>query len=231
MVMKEKSSIELSVNPENGIERVLDIYKKLLEISDGNMDQYVNEDLFNIGNSPLEKYSEELQEFMDTVSKLCVSQQSEILMNKLKDISQNYRCSVFLKWLNEYAETTADVVRETLFIQNIDVCKFEKMAAFCMENYILVNAGEYAEQNDWNKDQLRILKNIIYTAAELRITMNFSEKYAEEIMCEKLYIDAKYSRVILHMVDQNYERLWRVIFIRKQKSIDEKLDQILRKQF
>ncbi len=33
----------------------------------------------------------------------------------------------------------------------------------------------------------------------------------------------------INIIDENYEKIWRIIFIRRQKSIDDKLDQILRK--
>lgn len=223
------SNIELVENPKRSIEQALEIYKRIVDVSDGDLDQYVNGEVLNIENSSLEKHIEEFQEFLDIVIQLYAVQNSDILTKKLEDTSQNNKCAVFLNWLNEYAESASYVMKETLFIQKMDVDNFGKMTEFCMENFVLKNSGEYVEENNWDKKELRILKNVINTAAELRITENLSEKYAVEILRKKMFLDAEYSKIVLRMIDKNYELMWRTIFIRRQKNIDEKLDRILSK--
>lgn len=111
----------------------------------------------------------------------------------------------------------------------MDIGHFSEMAKFCLDNFVLQNSGEFVEENDWNNKQLRILRSIIFSAADLRIVANYSKKYAQKIMYEKLCLDEKYSEIIINIIDENYEKIWRIIFIRRQKSIDDKLDQILRK--
>ena len=227
--MKKKSDLKSITNQKSGNKRVLEIYKQLLELSNGDLDQYVNEDELNIEKTPMEEYSDIFQEFLDLVSQLYVTHDSEVLIKKFEDVSENKKSKDFLRWLNEYALSLSHIVKETLFIRNMDIGHFSEMAKFCLDNFVLQNSGEFVEENDWNNKQLRILRSIIFSAADLRIVANYSKKYAQKIMYEKLCLDEKYSEIIINIIDENYEKIWRIIFIRRQKSIDDKLDQILRK--
>ena len=227
--MEKKSDLKSITNQKSGNKRVLEIYKQLLELSNGDLDQYVNEDELNIEKTPMEEYSDIFQEFLDLVSQLYVTHDSEVLIKKFEDVSENKKSKDFLRWLNEYALSLFHIVKETLFIRNMDIGHFSEMAKFCLDNFVLQNSGEFVEENDWNNKQLRILRSIIFSAADLRIVANYSKKYAQKIMYEKLCLDEKYSEIIINIIDENYEKIWRIIFIRRQKSIDDKLDQILRK--
>jgi hypothetical protein len=227
--MEKKSDLKSITNQKSGNKRVLEIYKQLLELSNGDLDQYVNEDELNIEKTPMEEYSDIFQEFLDLVSQLYVTHDSEVLIKKFEDVSENKKSKDFLRWLNEYALSLSHIVKETLFIRNMDIGHFSEMAKFCLDNFVLQNSGEFVEENDWNNKQLRILRSIIFSAADLRIVANYSKKYAQKIMYEKLCLDEKYSEIIINIIDENYEKIWRIIFIRRQKSIDDKLDQILRK--
>ena len=227
--MEKKSDLKSLTNQKSGNKRVLEIYKQLLELSNGDLDQYVNEDELNIEKTPMEEYSDIFQEFLDLVSQLYVTHDSEVLIKKFEDVSENKKSKDFLRWLNEYALSLSHIVKETLFIRNMDIGHFSEMAKFCLDNFVLQNSGEFVEENDWNNKQLRILRSIIFSAADLRIVANYSKKYAQKIMYEKLCLDEKYSEIIINIIDENYEKIWRIIFIRRQKSIDDKLDQILRK--
>ena len=227
--MEKKSDLKSITNQKSGNKRVLEIYKQLLELSNGDLDQYVNEDELNIEKTPMEEYSDIFQEFLDLVSQLYVTHDSEVLIKKFEDVSENKKSKDFLRWLNEYALSLSHIVKETLFIRNMDIGHFSEMAKFCLDNFVLQNSGEFVEENDWNNKQLRILRSIIFSAADVRIVANYSKKYAQKIMYEKLCLDEKYSEIIINIIDENYEKIWRIIFIRRQKSIDDKLDQILRK--
>ncbi len=227
--MEKKSDLKSITNQKSGNKRALEIYKQLLELSNGDLDQYVNEDELNIEKTPMEEYSDIFQEFLDLVSQLYVTHDSEVLIKKFEDVSENKKSKDFLRWLNEYALSLSHIVKETLFIRNMDIGHFSEMAKFCLDNFVLQNSGEFVEENDWNNKQLRILRSIIFSAADLRIVANYSKKYAQKIMYEKLCLDEKYSEIIINIIDENYEKIWRIIFIRRQKSIDDKLDQILRK--
>ena len=227
--MEKKSDLKSITNQKSGNKRVLEIYKQLLELSNGDLDQYVNEDELNIEKTPMEEYSDIFQEFLDLVSQLYVTHDSEVLIKKFEDFSENKKSKDFLRWLTEYALSLSHIVKETLFIRNMDIGHFSEMAKFCLDNFVLQNSGEFVEENDWNNKQLRILRSIIFSAADLRIVANYSKKYAQKIMYEKLCLDEKYSEIIINIIDENYEKIWRIIFIRRQKSIDDKLDQILRK--
>ena len=227
--MEKKSDLKSITNQKSGNKRVLEIYKQLLELSNGDLDQYVNEDELNIEKTPMEEYSDIFQEFLDLVSQLYVTHDSEVLIKKFEDVSENKKSKDFLRWLNEYALSLSHIVKETLFIRNMDIGHFSEMAKFCLDNFVLQNSGEFVEENDWDNKQLRILRSIIFSAADLRIVANYSKKYAQKIMYEKLCLDEKYSEIIINIIDENYEKIWRIIFIRRQKSIDDKLDQILRK--
>ncbi len=227
--MEKKSDLKSITNQKSGNKRVLEIYKQLLELSNGDLDQYVNEDELNIEKTPMEEYSDIFQEFLDLVSQLYVTHDFEVLIKKFEDVSENKKSKDFLRWLNEYALSLSHIVKETLFIRNMDIGHFSEMAKFCLDNFVLQNSGEFVEENDWNNKQLRILRSIIFSAADLRIVANYSKKYAQKIMYEKLCLDEKYSEIIINIIDENYEKIWRIIFIRRQKSIDDKLDQILRK--
>ena len=227
--MEKKSDLKSITNQKSGNKRVFEIYKQLLELSNGDLDQYVNEDELNIEKTPMEEYSDIFQEFLDLVSQLYVTHDSEVLIKKFEDVSENKKSKDFLRWLNEYALSLSHIVKETLFIRNVDIGHFSEMAKFCLDNFVLQNSGEFVEENDWNNKQLRILRSIIFSAADLRIDANYSKKYAQKIMYEKLCLDEKYSEIIINIIDENYEKIWRIIFIRRQKSIDDKLDQILRK--
>ena len=215
--MEKKSDLKSITNQKSGNKRVLEIYKQLLELSNGDLDQYVNEDELNIEKTPMEEYSDIFQEFLDLVSQLYVTHDSEVLIKKFEDVSENKKSKDFLRWLNEYALSLSHIGH------------FSEMAKFCLDNFVLQNSGEFVEENDWNNKQLRILRSIIFSAADLRIVANYSKKYAQKIMYEKLCLDEKYSEIIINIIDENYEKIWRIIFIRRQKSIDDKLDQILRK--
>ena len=227
--MEKKSDLKSITNQKSGNKRVLEIYKQLLELSNGDLDQYVNEDELNIEKTPMEEYSDIFQEFLDLVSQLYVTHDSEVLIKKFEDVSENKKSKDFLRWLNEYALSLSHIVKETLFIRNMDIGHFSEMAKFWLDNFVLQNSGGFVEENDWNNKQLRILRSIIFSAADLRIVANYSKKYAQKIMYEKLCLDEKYSEIIINIIDENYEKIWRIIFIRRQKSIDDKLDQILRK--
>lgn len=227
--MEKKSDLKSITNQKSGNKRALEIYKQLLELSNGDLDQYVNEDELNIEKTPMGEYSDIFQEFLDLVSQLYVTHDSEVLIKNFEDVSQNKKSNDFLRWLNEYAQSLSHIVKETLFIRNMDIGHFSEMAKFCLDNFVLQNSGEFVEENGWDNKQLRILRSIIFSAADLRIVANYSKKYAQKIMYEKLCLDEKYSEIIINIIDENYEKIWRIIFIRRQKSIDDKLDQILRK--
>lgn len=227
--MEKKSDLKSITNQKSGNKRALEIYKQLLELSNGDLDQYVNEDELNIEKTPMEEYSDIFQEFLDLVSQLYVTHDSEVLIKNFEDVSQNKKSNDFIRWLNEYAQSLSHIVKETLFIRNMDIGHFSEMAKFCLDNFVLQNSGEFVEENGWDNKQLRILRSIIFSAADLRIVANYSKKYAQKIMYEKLCLDEKYSEIIINIIDENYEKIWRIIFIRRQKSIDDKLDQILRK--
>ena len=162
-------------------------------MSNGDLDQYVNEDELNIEKTPMEEYSDIFQEFLDLVSQLYVTHDSEVLIKKFEDVSENKKSKDFLRWLNEYALSLSHIVKETLFIRNMDIGHFSEMAKFCLDNFVLQNSGEFVEENDWDNKQLRILRSIIFSAADLRIVANYSKKYAQKIMYEKLCLDEKYT--------------------------------------
>lgn len=227
--MGKKLNLESTTDLKSGNKRIAELYKQLLELSKGDLDQYVNEDELNFEKTSMEKYSDIFEEFLDLVSQLYVTHKSEALIKNLEGLSQNKKNTKFLRWLEEYAESVSQMVKETLFIRDMDIERFSEMVKFCMENFVLQNSGEFIQENDWNNKQLRTLRSIIFSAAELMIIANFSNKYTEKIMYEKLFLDQKHSEIIINMIDKSYEKIWRIIFIRKQKSIDEKLDQILRK--
>ncbi len=70
---------------------------------------------------------------------------------------------------------------------------------------MLKNCGGYVRENNWDRKELRILKNVINTATKLGIMENLFEEYALEILWEKLFLNAKYSKIVLRMIDKNYE--------------------------
>ena len=157
--MEKKSDLKSITNQKSGNKRALEIYKQLLELSNGDLDQYVNEDELNIEKTPMEEYSDIFQEFLDLVSQLYVTHDSEVLIKKFEDVSENKKSKDFLRWLNEYALSLSHIVKETLFIRNMDIGHFSEMAKFCLDNFVLQNSGEFVEENDWNNKQLRILMN------------------------------------------------------------------------
>ena len=201
--MEKKSDLKSITNQKSGNKRALEIYKQLLELSNGDLDQYVNEDELNIEKTPMEEYSDIFQEFLDLVSQLYVTHDSEVLIKKFEDVSENKKSKDFLRWLNEYALSLSHIVKETLFIRNMDIGHFSEMAKFCLDNFVLQNSGEFVEENDWNNKQLRILRSIIFSAADLRIVANYSKKYAQKIMYEKLCLDEKYSEIIIKVIVNN----------------------------
>ena len=99
--MEKKSDLKSITNQKSGNKRVLEIYKQLLELSNGDLDQYVNEDELNIEKTPMEEYSDIFQEFLDLVSQLYVTHDSEVLIKKFEDVSENKKSKDFLRWLNE----------------------------------------------------------------------------------------------------------------------------------
>ena len=207
----------------------MELFNKLLENSNYNLNKYVNGQSLSISKNDTEQFADLLKQFVNMVpqelKKLDNPEELWSAFEQLDDIDSNNK---FIEWIHEYADSVLEPYKETEFIRKLDDRMFKDMSKYCFENLILKDTGNHAfDEKEETKERLVILRKVLYTFIDMIIVSNYSDKKAILNMKKIFGLDEKHCKIWWEYISVNEEKLWRIMLMKKYSRIENKLDYVI----
>ena len=103
------------------------------------------------------------------------------------------------------------------------------MSQYCFENLILKDIGKNSIDDQWNKEEIIIMRKILFTFIDMLDTSFYSEEHALEKMERIFGIKKQYCVKWLPFIKEHEDRLWKIMLMKKYNRIENKLDELLDK--
>lgn len=212
----------------DGMTTSFELFNSILENSGYNLNQYVKGDMLAITDDVQEEYVNTLKEFMDIAADEVKNIEDKeafwSIFEKLDDYKDNNR---FIAWLKKYIEAANRLFEDAAFLRDIEDTAFERMTDYCFQNLILRDIGKKRIANEWDLKQMTILRKILFTFIEMVVTDNFSKENTFANMQKLFGISGKQCEHWWNIVNQNEEKLWRIMLMKQYSRLENKIDIIL----
>lgn len=215
---------------ESEISNFVDLFNFILENMNYNLDCLVKGNSLAVEDSISEEFLEKLKDFLalapEIIRKTDNKEEIWSSFEKLENYESNKK---FINWLKKYVETRIRPAEDARFINELDLKSFEAMSQYCFENLILKDIGRNNIDEQWDKEQIIIIRKMLFTFINM-IEVNFySDEYALENMERVFGIKRQYCIKWLHLIKEHEDRLWKIMLMKQYNKIENKLDELLDK--
>lgn len=221
-------SIELEFQ-ENGVAKIIELFNTILEQSGYNLNQFVKGDSLAVPNEVPEPFLDSLKKFVnispDVIRSIENKEDFWGIFEKLEDYENNDK---FIKWMQRYIDSVIRPFEEAKFIRDMSNETFQKITKYCFENLIIKDIGKKRiDRTMGDLKQLYVLRKIMFTFIEMVLVENFSRENAFDKMDRIFGIKESCCKLWWELIEDNEEKLWRIMMMKQSKRIENKLDNLL----
>ncbi len=221
-------SIELEFQ-ENGVAKIIELFNTILEQSGYNLNQFVKGDSLAVPNEVPESFLDSLKKFVnispDVIRSIENKEDFWDIFEKLEDYENNDK---FIKWVQRYIDSVIRPFEEAKFIRDMSNETFQKITKYCFENLIIKDIGKKRiDRTMGDLKQLYVLRKIMFTFIEMVLVENFSRENAFDKMHRIFGIEEFCCKLWWDLIEENEEKLWRIMMMKQSRRIENKLDHLL----
>lgn len=211
------------------VSKTIELFNKLLEESNFELDQFVKNNVLSVSNEVSEQFVEDLNDFIsaiqDAMKEIKDTAAFWNMFYQLEDYEQNKK---FISWIEQYLEATMRPIQEAAFINKMSQSNFEFLCKYCFENLILQDIGKTRFDKDiGDTKQLLILKKIIFTFVDMVVVKNYSRENSFENMKKIFDIKEPYCEFLWRITQKHEEKLWKIMMMKQYDRINNKLDRLI----
>lgn len=211
------------------IKKIIELFNKLLEESDYNLNQFVKGDTITLDNKISDEFIANLKKFIAIIPEIEKYEiENEEFWNQFKqleDYSQNDR---FIELIKRYFEARIRPTKETKFIRELDFEDFKQKSKYCFDNFILQNIGKRNLNKDIiDESELIILRKAMLTFCEMVIMDNLSKNYAFDNIQKLFGLESDYCNVWWEYIKENEEKMWRILTTKHYSDLDNKIQYLI----
>ena len=212
------------------IKRLEELFNMILVDSEYNLNQFVkSSDTLSVTKETSDDFSENLKEFIELFPEVVNSIEDKerfwSAFQNLDDIDNN---NEFIHWLQRYVDSVTKPIEEAAFIKELDFETFKKMSAYCFKNLILQDVGKKRiDKTVGDEQQIQILRKALFTFCDMVISDNFSKENAFDNLSRMFGMEESYCEIWWKYVEQNEEKLWRILMMKHQKNLENKVESLL----
>ncbi len=211
---------------QNGHKKeVYDTFIRLLDESEHDLNQVVGTDSFIIPADMSEDFAHKLNKFLGLI-KNAYHEEPDIL-NMFDEFAKEKNCDKFIDMIKRYIDAIRRPARETAFLRNLLIDDFEEMVKYCYLNYIIENCDIEKDESKWKLEQLRILRKVIFTVAEMVVLHNYPKQRVLSQIGMTFEFGNEYIDILLNTIKGDEERLWRYLIVLKSGRMEKKMDLLL----
>lgn len=221
--MKElalKLKTEPGVNDEILIENFKTNFSKLLEKTQGKLNQYVKDDNVDIEDAEIRDI---LVDSLENVAIVGSYVEWDVFFSQFDtwDISQDM--DQFLFWMQQYIDERSSAYKETAFVREMNFDLLQKVIDHCFEEYILVYNSFEEEYLGLNQEQIINIVKVLRTLASMIVERGYSYKHTMSVSYEMFVWPEEIFKLFWNVIDGNRDVLWRGIVMQKLNSLEEEL--------
>lgn len=212
------------------MDNFVDLFNYILENKNYNLNCLVKGNSLAVEDSISEEFLRKLKDFLALAPEIIrkANNKEEIWSSfeNLEDYESNKK---FINWLKKYVETIIRPVEDARFVNELDLDSFELMSQYCFENLILKDVGRSNIDEQWDREQIIIIRKMLFTFIDMIEVSFYSDEYALENMERTFGIKKQYCIKWLHLIKDHEDRLWKIMLMKRYNRIENKLDELLDK--
>lgn len=214
---------------DTGIMKAIDLFNRLLEKSDYNLNQFVKGDSLTVPNDKSESFTNILKEFVemvpDAIQRIENGEVFWSAFEKLDDYESNDK---FIRWMQRYVDAVIRPMEEAAFLKEMDEETFKRMTEYCFDNFVLKDIGrKNIDKSVGNLKDIITLRKMIFTYIEMIVVDNFAEERAHANMERLFGIRKQYCGIWSEYIERNADKIWKIMLMKRYNRIENKLNQIL----
>lgn len=212
----------------NGAKTFIELFNYLLENSDYNLNQFVRGDTLAITDDVQEDFVSALKRFMDIAPETVKNiEDKEGFWRSFEQLDDYKNNNKFIKWLARYADAAIRPFEDAAFLREMEDVDFEKMTNYCFQNFVIKDIGRKRIGTEWDTKQISKFRKIMLTFIEMVITDNYSKENTFANMQRLFGIRESQCELWWNIVEQNEEKLWRIMLMKQYNRIENKINAIL----
>ena len=212
------------------MDNFVDLFNYILENKNYNLNCLVKGNSLAVEDSISEEFLRKLKDFLALAPEIIrkANNKEEIWSSfeNLEDYESNKK---FINWLKKYVETIIRPVEDARFVNELDLDSFELMSQYCFENLILKDVGRSNIDEQWDREQIIIIRKMLFTFIDMIEVSFYSDEYALENMERTFGIKKQYCIKWLHLIKDHEDRLWKIMLMKRYNRIENKLVELLDK--
>ena len=222
--MKELA-FKLKAQPGENDERLIENFRnnffKLLEKTQGRLNQYVQDDNVVIQDEEIREILLNSLENVVIVGS-CIDWDNFFSQFDMWDIRQDM--DQFLLWMQQYIDERSAAYNETEFVRNMDSDVLQKVIDYCFKEYVLDCNNFEEEYLGLNQEQIITIVKILKTLTSITVEKGYSYKRAMSVSYEMFVWSEEIFNFFWRVIDKNRDVLWRDIVMQKLNSLEEELE-------
>lgn len=211
---------------EDGMDALKELYGCLWKDSGGNLNQYINGDSFILSGDVSDSFRQQVKRFLEMAQGLFkYAEDKEEFFAKL---GKKPDCDLFMAWLKDYLADAIRPYEDAEYLRKMESGQFQKMTSYVFENLILFYAGrDNIDTTVAEQKQILIFRKIMYSFVDMVISYHYNREYAISTMDRMFGLDADKCEIWWKLVQDNEERLWKIMMMRRIRSLENRLDQLV----
>lgn len=208
------------VNDERFVENFKINFFKLLEKTQGKLNQYVQDDNVEIEDTEIRDLLVNSLENIAIVGSY-VDWDKFFSQFDAWDICQDM--DQFLFWMQQYIDERSGAYKETAFVREMNFNELQEVIDHCFKEYILVYNSFEEEYLGLNQEQIMNIVKVLRTLASMIVERGYSYKHAMSVSYEMFVWSEEIFKLFWNVIDGNRDELWRGIVMQKLNFLEEAL--------
>lgn len=206
----------------------IQLFDEILKEGNYDLNRFVNGVTLSIDESESETLGEKMHSFIDLLFVLVKETDNfEEFWKPFAEIKNYEKNDQFVEWIKGYMNSMLKPYKETEFIRKMKKQEFQNVTEYCFQNMILQDAGKERIQESKNWEQYLIVRKVIFSFIDMVIVSNYSLENTIKTM-EKLFgLSEEKCEIWWKVIEENEDKLWKIMMMKKYNQIDKKLDFIL----
>lgn len=217
--------IRLNSNGD-GMEELKGAFENLWKDSGNNMNQYINGDSFILSGDISDSFRQQVKKFIEMAKE--IYKQAEDKEQFFEKLGTKTDCDLFMEWFKVYLADSVKPYEDAKHLRQMEMNQFQKMTSYVFENLIIVYCGrENIDTTLGAQEQILIFRKILFSFVDMVISYHYTREYAIDTMEKVFGLDADKCGIWWELVQNNEERLWKIMMMRKIHSLENRLDRLV----
>lgn len=212
----------------DGVKEFERIFNSLLKKSNYKLDQFIQGDSLIITDDIADEFANKIKQFINQGPEFYkLVSEKDVFWEKFKELEHYEENEKFINWLRRYFERKIKPFKDAAFIRAMEKEQFEDMTQYCFTNLILNNIGRDRIDDVCNLNDIDIFKKVMLTYIDMIVIRNFPKERVFKKMKEMFDLQEWMTDLWWNLIQENEDRLWRIVMMWRCSKIEDKLDIIL----